>query len=172
VDQWKQLVRAVPDFPSAGVTFRDITPLLRDPRSLHDVVEALATGFEPGQVDAVAAIESRGFMFGAPLAVRLGAGFIPIRKLGKLPGATISRQYALEYGAGHLEMHRDALQRGDRILLVDDVLATGGTAAAAVAMVEELGGRILETAFVIELLALEGRARLPDHLPVRALLTF
>lgn len=172
MDQWKHLVRAIPDFPSAGVTFRDITPLLRDPRSLRDVVEALASRFEPGEVDAVAAIESRGFMFGAPLAVRLGAGFIPIRKLGKLPGATISRQYALEYGAGHLEMHRDALEPGDRILLVDDVLATGGTAAAATAMVEELGGRILELAFVIELLSLGGRARLPEHHPVRALLTF
>ena len=169
---WKALIRSIPDFPSPGVVFRDITPLLRDPVGLEAVVEELAAGFSRGDVDAVAAIESRGFMFGAPLAIRLGAGFIPIRKLGKLPGATLTRSYDLEYGAGHLEMHRDALRAGERILLVDDVLATGGTAAAAAGMVEELGGRFLEIAFVIELPALGGRARLPEQHAVRALASF
>jgi adenine phosphoribosyltransferase len=152
--------------------FRDITPLLRHPRALNEVIEALASGLGRGDVDAVAAVESRGFIFGAPLAIRLGAGFVPIRKLGKLPATTIRREYALEYGSGHLEMHRDALRPGDRVLLVDDVLATGGTAAAAAAMVEELGGRIIEIAFVVELLALGGRGRLPETYPVRALLEF
>jgi adenine phosphoribosyltransferase len=172
VDHWKELIRPIPDFPSPGIVFRDITPLLRHPRVLNEVVEALAYGLGPGDVDAVAAVESRGFIFGAPLAVRLGAGFVPIRKLGKLPAATIRREYALEYGSGHLEMHSDALRPGDRVLLVDDVLATGGTAAAAAAMVEELGGRIIEIAFVVELLALGGRGRLPDTYPVRALVEF
>ena len=172
MDHWKELIRPIPDFPSPGIVFRDITPLLRHPRALSAVIEALASGLGRGEVDAVAAVESRGFIFGAPLAVRLGAGFVPIRKLGKLPAATIRREYALEYGSGHLEMHRDALRPGDRVLLVDDVLATGGTAAAAAVMVEELGGRIIEIAFVVELLALGGRGRLPDAYPVRALLEF
>lgn len=172
MEHWNELVRAVPDFPMPGVTFRDITPLLRDATALQEVVEALAGQLRPGDVDAVAAIESRGFMFGAPLALRLRAGFIPIRKLGKLPSDTIGREYALEYGTGQLEMHRDALRPGDRILIIDDVLATGGTARAAAEMVEELGGRIVELAFVIELMALRGRARLPASCPVRVLMEF
>lgn len=172
MNEWKQLVRPIPDFPVPGVVFRDITPLLRDARALSRVVEALAGNLRPGDVDAVAAIESRGFVFGAPLALHLNAGFVPIRKLGKLPGTTVRREYALEYGTGHLEMHRDALRPGERVLLVDDVLATGGTARAAAEMIEELGGRIVELAFVIELLALGGRDRLPAPHPVRALLEF
>jgi adenine phosphoribosyltransferase len=172
LENWSALVRAVPDFPLPGVIFRDITPLLREADALNDVVEALAAPFDAGDVDAVAAIESRGFMFGAPLALRLQAGFIPIRKLGKLPGATVRREYALEYGTGHLEMHRDAVGPGDRVLLVDDVLATGGTARAAAEMIEELEAEIVEIAFVIELLALGGRERLPRSHPVRALLEF
>jgi adenine phosphoribosyltransferase len=172
VENWKELVRAVPDFPLPGVTFRDITPLLRNPTALHHVVEALAAPFRAGDIDVVAAIESRGFMFGAPLAIELQAGFVPIRKLGKLPGPTVRRAYGLEYGTGHLEVHRDALRPGDRVLLVDDVLATGGTARAAAEMVEELQARIVEICFVIELLDLGGRARLPPPHPVRALIEF
>jgi adenine phosphoribosyltransferase len=154
------------------VTFRDITPLLRDGTALSSVVEALAGPLRRGDVDVVAAIESRGFMFGAPLAVHLDAGFVPIRKLGKLPGQTIRREYALEYGTGHLEMHRDALRPGERVLLVDDVLATGGTARAAAEMIAEAGAEIVEIAFVIELLDLEGRRRLPPSAAVRTLLEF
>lgn len=172
MSNWQALVRPVADFPIQGVTFRDITPLLRDPAALEAVVEALAGEHAGGGIDAVAAIESRGFLFGAPLALRLNAGFIPIRKLGKLPAETISREYALEYGTGHLEMHRDAVRLGDRVLLVDDVLATGGTARAAGEMIEELGAHIVEAAFVIELLELGGRSRLPDAYPVRTLLQF
>ncbi|HEX6926859.1 MAG TPA: adenine phosphoribosyltransferase [Longimicrobiaceae bacterium] len=172
VQRWTQLVRPIADFPSPGVTFRDITPLVRDPDALSEVVDALAGQFRPGDIDAVAAIESRGFIFGAPLAFELEAGFIPIRKLGKLPAPTIRREYALEYGSGSLEMHRDALRPGDRILLVDDVLATGGTARAAVEMIEELGGHLVEVVFVIELLELGGRSRLPESCPVRALTEF
>ena len=172
LDNWKQLIRAVPDFPAPGVTFRDITPLLRDADALSHVVETLAAPFRRGEVDAVAGIESRGFMFAAPLALRLNAGFVPIRKLGKLPGDTVRREYALEYGSGHLEMHRDALSHGDRVLLVDDVLATGGTARAAAEMIEELGGHIVQISFVLELLALGGRERLPRHHTIRALTQF
>ena len=172
MDDWKDLIRAVADFPAPGVTFRDITPLLRHGAALNHVVETLAAPYRPGEVDAVAGIESRGFMFAAPLALRLQTGFVPIRKLGKLPGATVRREYALEYGTGHLEMHRDALLPGDRVLLVDDVLATGGTARAAAEMIEEVGGRIVEISFVIELLALGGRRRLPAEHPVRTLLEF
>jgi adenine phosphoribosyltransferase len=166
------LVRPVPDFPAAGVTFRDITPLLRDGPALSAVIDALAGSLRAGEIDVVAGIESRGFMFAAPLALRLDAGFVPIRKLGKLPGSTVRREYALEYGSGHLEMHRDAIRPGERVLLVDDVLATGGTARAAAEMIEELRGCIVEIAFVIELLGLHGRERLPPAHPVRALLTF
>lgn len=172
MNAWKELIRAVADFPVQGVTFRDITPLLRDATALNQVVEALAAPFGQGDVDAVAGIESRGFMFAAPLALRLNAGFVPIRKLGKLPGDTVRREYALEYGTGHLEMHRDALTHGDRVLLVDDVLATGGTARAAAEMIEELGGRIVEISFVLEILALRGRDRLPGQHPVRVLTEF
>ena len=172
MENWSALVRAVPDFPLPGVTFRDITPLLRDAAALNHVVEALAAPFRPGDIDAVVAIESRGFMFGAPLALRLQTGFVPVRKLGKLPAATVRREYALEYGTGHLEMHRDALRPHDRVLLVDDVLATGGTACAAAEMIGELEAEIVEIAFVIELVALRGRERLPGPHPVRALLEF
>lgn len=171
-DRWKGLIRSIPDFPSPGIIFRDITPLLRDAEALSGVVEALADGLRPGEIDAVVAVESRGFIFGAPLATRLDAGFVPIRKLGKLPFETLQQEYALEYGSGHLEIHRDAIRPGDRVLLVDDLLATGGTAAAAASMVELLGGVVVWIRFVIELPALAGRARLSTHHPVSALLTF
>jgi adenine phosphoribosyltransferase len=160
VDQLKALVRDVPDFPHPGILFRDITPLLRDSRALVDVVERIADEFRDRRVDVVAGIESRGFLFGTPLALALRAGFVPIRKLGKLPARTLSRQYALEYGKNHLEIHADAIHPGERVLVVDDVLATGGTARAGAELVEELGGELLGTAFLIELTALGGRAAL------------
>lgn len=158
----RALVRAVPDFPEPGIVFRDITPLLRDAEALARTVELLAALHAGARVDLVAGIESRGFLFGAPLAVALGAGFVPIRKLGKLPGRTISRSYSLEYGSNHLEIHADAVRAGERVLLVDDVLATGGTARASAELVRELGGELVACSFLIELEALRGRDALPD----------
>ena len=162
LEQITPLVRAVPDFPMKGVVFRDITPLLLAPAALHSVVEYLAEAFQHERVDRIAAIESRGFILGAPLAIRLGCGFIPIRKLGKLPRRTISREYTLEYGTNHLEMHADAVDPGQRVLIVDDVLATGGTARATVELVREAGGIVVATAFLIEIAGLGGTKRLED----------
>ena len=167
----RALVRAVPDFPQPGIVFRDITPLLRDAAALSRVVDLLAEPHRGAGVELVAGIESRGFLFGAPLAVALGAGFVPIRKLGKLPGPTVSRAYSLEYGTNHLEVHADALEPGQRVLLVDDVLATGGTARASVELVRELGGDLVACSFLIELEALRGRDAIPD-VEVSSLLTY
>jgi adenine phosphoribosyltransferase len=160
LDHLTELVRDVPDFPSPGVLFRDITPLLRDPRGLAEVVERLAAPFGGRGIDVVAGIESRGFLFGTPLALALGAGFAPIRKVGKLPARTVARDYALEYGTARIEIHADAVRPGERVLLVDDVLATGGTARAGAELVEELGGEVVAAAFVVEISALSGRAAL------------
>ena len=160
MDSLRSLIRDVPDFPSPGIVFRDITPLLRDPAALRVVVDRLADAFRDQRVDLVAGIESRGFIFAAPLALQLDAGFVPVRKMGKLPAETIHREYQLEYGANHLEMHTDAIRPGQRVLLVDDVLATGGTARASIEMIEQLGGSLVASAFVVELAALGGRARL------------
>jgi adenine phosphoribosyltransferase len=161
MDELKHLIRDVPDFPTPGILFRDITPLLRDGPSLRRVVEELTLLFSDADVDVVAGVESRGFLLGTPLALALGAGFTPIRKPGKLPADTISRTYDLEYGSNQLEMHRDALRPGERVLLIDDVLATGGTAAAGMQLIEELGGTPVAAAFLIELKALGGRRKLP-----------
>jgi adenine phosphoribosyltransferase len=171
MEHLKALIRDVPDFPMQGILFRDVTPLLRDPQGIRQVVDALAERYRGQRIDAVAGIESRGFLFGAPLALALGTGFVPIRKLGKLPAEKITREYALEYGTNSLEVHRDAVKPGERVLLVDDLLATGGTARAAAGLVEELGGEVVETAFVIELAFLNGRAALEGR-PVHALLTY
>jgi adenine phosphoribosyltransferase len=156
----RSLVRDVPDFPHSGIVFRDITPLLLDPGAIATVTGLLAEPFAGAGIDRVVAIESRGFIFGAPLAAALECGFAPVRKLGKLPRGTVSREYALEYGTNHLEIHVDAVAPGQRILLVDDVLATGGTAHAAAQLVEELGGVVVATAFLIEIRALAGRETL------------
>ena len=169
-DHLRALVRAVPDFPHPGIMFRDITPLLGDAEALAEVIRRLADRYA-GTVDVVAGIESRGFLFGAPLAVALGTGFVPIRKLGKLPFARITREYALEYGTGHLEVHQDAIQPGARVLLVDDVLATGGTARAAALLLQDLDAEVKEVAFLIELVALKGREQLPEY-PIFSLLSF
>lgn len=171
MEHLKALIRDVPDFPMPGILFRDVTPLLRDPGGLRQVVDALAARYRGQEIDVVAGIESRGFLFGAPLALALGVGFVPIRKLGKLPADRITREYALEYGTNALEMHRDAVRPGERVLLIDDLLATGGTARAASELIEEVGGRVAEVAFLIELAFLNGRAAL-DGRPVHALLAY
>lgn len=160
-------LRDVPDFPQPGVVFKDITPLLADPEAFATVVAALA---EPrrGAVDLVAGVEARGFVVGAALAHALGVGFVPVRKAGKLPGDTVSVSYDLEYGSATIEVHADALVGGERVLLVDDVLATGGTAVAAWDLLEQVGGTVVGFDCVVELAFLEGRARLGDR-EVRAL---
>ena len=151
-------IRDVPDFPRPGVVFKDITPLLADPIALAAVVEALSTG--TGPVDKVAGIEARGFILAAPVAFRLGAGFVPVRKEGKLPAATYTRGYQLEYGTATIEVHRDAIAPGDRVLIVDDVLATGGTARATADLVQQSGGTVASVSVLLELEFLHGRDKL------------
>jgi len=163
VEHLKTLIRAVPDFPVPGILFRDVTPLLGDARALREVVAHFADRYRDAGIDAVAGIESRGFIFGAPLAIELGVGFVPIRKIGKLPADKIHREYALEYGTATLEVHVDAVQPGQRVLLIDDLLATGGTAGASTALLEALGAEVAAVAFLIELTFLDGRAPLAGH---------
>jgi adenine phosphoribosyltransferase len=159
----RSLIREIPDFPSPGILFRDITPLLKDPQAFGGVIDTLAERYEPLGLDAIVGIESRGFILGAPLAYRLRLPYIPVRKQGKLPFERMSIEYALEYGTSALEIHQDALERGQQVVIVDDLLATGGTAAAAAKLVELLGGRVREFAFLIELTELGGRPRLEGY---------
>jgi adenine phosphoribosyltransferase len=159
VNEIKQLIRTVPDFPRPGIRFRDITPLLADAQGFGAVIRSLADRYH-GQFDKVAAIEARGFIFGAAIAHAVGAGFVPIRKPGKLPHTSIGHEYELEYGTSRVEIHLDGLAAGERVVLVDDLLATGGTASAAIALIEQVGARIVECAFVIDLIDVGGRARL------------
>jgi adenine phosphoribosyltransferase len=156
----EQFIRDVPDFPVKGILFRDITPLLKDPEALEASVDAMTEPWLGRQVDLVAAMEARGFMFGTPMALRLGAGFVPVRKEGKLPWKTRSIDYTLEYREDILHIHEDAVSPGQKVLVVDDVIATGGTAAAVVALVEKLGGEVVGVQFLIELSDLGGRALL------------
>jgi adenine phosphoribosyltransferase len=156
----RALIRDVPDFPSSGILFRDITPLLADPKGFHIVLDSIAHRFVGEQVDAVVGVESRGFIFGGALAARLNASFVPVRKPGKLPHRTDKVSYSLEYGESELEMHRDSLREGANVVVVDDLLATGGTAAAAGELVHRQGAYVIAYAFVIELVSLNGRARL------------
>jgi adenine phosphoribosyltransferase len=156
----KQHIRHVPDFPKAGILFYDITTLLRDQQGFRTTVDLMSTPFANEGIDVVVGIESRGFILGGAVAERIGAGFIPIRKPGKLPAKAIKETYDLEYGKDALEIHADAVHEGQRVLIVDDVLATGGTAAAATQLVKKLGGSIHGLAFLIELLALNGKSRL------------
>lgn len=153
-------LRDVPDFPKPGILFKDITTVLQDPKLFGDIVDALAARYKDRGITVVAGIESRGFIFGAPLAKALGTGFVLIRKPGKLPAKTIGMDYALEYGTDRLEVHADAAGKGDRVLIVDDLLATGGTASAAVKLIRELGAEVVESTFLIELGFLHGRAKL------------
>lgn len=158
-----ELIRDVPDFPIEGILFKDITPLLQDADAFRCAVELLAQPYAAAQIDKVVAIESRGFIFGAPLAYRLGAGFVPIRKPGKLPSSTIQVEYSLEYGTNTLEMHTDAIRPGERLLLVDDLLATGGSARAAIDLVQQLGGVVVGLAFLVELESLGGVEKLTGY---------
>jgi adenine phosphoribosyltransferase len=159
----KQRIRHVPDFPKPGILFYDVTTLLGDRDGFHMAVDAMASPHQNAGIDVVVGIESRGFIFGAAVADRLGAGFAPVRKLGKLPWRTRRASYALEYGTDSLEIHDDAVKPGQRALIVDDLLATGGTAAATVGLVRGIGGDVVGVQFLIELLALNGRDRLPGE---------
>lgn len=156
-------IRNVPDFPKAGIQFKDITPVLADPKLFAGTIDLLTDGFKPGSVDAVVGIDARGFIFAAAAALKLQAGFVPVRKKGKLPYKTHEEAYALEYGEATVAMHIDALKPGARVLLIDDLLATGGTASAAAALVKKLNARILEISFLIELKFLNGRDKLKDY---------
>jgi adenine phosphoribosyltransferase len=156
-------IRPVPDFPKPGILFRDITPLLAEPRALAAAVERLAAPWRSVPLDAIAAVEARGFLFATPLALELGVGVIPVRKPGKLPADTIEHEYELEYGRDRLQMHAGVLVPGARVLVVDDVLATGGTALACMRLVEAGGGRVAGAAFLLELAALGGRSRMTPH---------
>ena len=160
MDDLKKLIREIPDFPKAGILFYDVTTLLRDPEGFRIAVDSMATPFEGRSIDVIVGIESRGFILGAAVADRLGAGFVPVRKLGKLPSRTIRATYDLEYGSDSLEMHHDAIDPGQRVLIVDDLLATGGTASATVRLVKQLGGTVEGVAFLIELVELGGRKKL------------
>src|SRR5438105_5510963 len=167
----ERAIRTIPDFPKAGIQFKDITPLLADARLFSGCIDLLCDTIKPGMVDAVVGIDARGFIFAAAAAVKLQAGFVPIRKKGKLPFQTHEQQYDLEYGTATVAVHVDALKPGSRVLLIDDLLATGGTAAAAAALVQKLGGKILEVSFLIELSFLNGRQKLKDY-PVRSLVVY
>lgn len=156
-------IRDVPDFPVKGVLFRDITTLLKHPLAFQEAVQRLVDHYRGRQIDLVAAIESRGYIFGAPLAYQLGAGFVPVRKMGKLPAEKINVSYTLEYGVETLEMHVDAVSPGSRVLIVDDLIATGGSARATASLVEALGGTVVGMAFLIELLFLRGREKVKEY---------
>jgi len=167
----ESFIRDVPDFPEKGIVFKDITPLLKNAQAMQRASEELLNLLPATQIHKVVGIESRGFIFGSLLAQRLGAGFIPIRKPGKLPAQTISEAYALEYGTDALEIHQDAIQPGDQVLIHDDLLATGGTAAASCKLIEKLGGTIVQLSFLIELSFLKGREKLTSY-PVSTLLHY
>ncbi len=167
----ERAIRNIPDFPKPGIQFKDITPVLADPRLFGGVVDLLIGKFRPGTVDAVVGIDARGFIFAAAVAVKLNAGFIPVRKKGKLPYKTHEQDYALEYGTASVAVHVDALKPGSRVLLIDDLLATGGTAAAAAELVKKLGAQILEISFLIELSFLHGKDKLKGY-PVRSLVVY
>ncbi len=170
-DGFRHLIRDVPDFPSAGIVFKDITPVLRDATSFARLIEELSGYYEAAAVDKVAGIEARGFILATPIAARLGAGFVPIRKPGKLPAAVETEEYQLEYGSDTLEIHQDAVTPRDRVLLVDDVIATGGTAAAAVRLLRRLGAEVVGFSVFVELAFLGGREELGE-LDFRALVSY
>jgi adenine phosphoribosyltransferase len=167
----KSIIRTVPDFPKAGINFYDITPILKNGRALAYTIDTIADHYSSMNIDVVVSMEARGFLFGPAIAYKLGAGFAPVRKLGKLPWDTHQEEYALEYGTDTIEMHQDAILRGERVLIIDDVLATGGTACAVTKLINKMNGKIIGAAFVIELLALKGRKTLKD-VPVYSLLQY
>ncbi len=165
------LIRDIPDFPKSGILFKDITPVLGDPAAFQEVIDRFAEIAQSFAPDVIIGVESRGFLFGVPVALALGVGFVPVRKAGKLPSPAEREEYELEYGTAILEMHRDALRLGQRVLIVDDLLATGGTAAATARLVEKLGGKVAGLCFLVELEFLAGRAALNGY-EVRSLLTY
>lgn len=159
----KDYIASIPDFPKEGILFRDITPLLNDAKAYKQTVDTLAEFAKNAGAEVILGPESRGFMFGCPVAIEIGAGFVPVRKPGKLPRATISEKYDLEYGSNELQIHEDAIKPGQKVVIVDDLLATGGTVAATIKMVERLGGEVVGCAFVIELADLNGKELLKDY---------
>ncbi|MBI2843086.1 MAG: adenine phosphoribosyltransferase [Armatimonadetes bacterium] len=159
----KELIRDVPDFPVDGILFRDITPVLQNARAFKEVVCSMAAKAAEMEPDIVVGIESRGFVLGAPVALELGLGFVPVRKIGKLPAETVRAEYALEYGTNTVEIHSDAIQPRQRVVIIDDLLATGGTAAASIQLAEELGAEVAGLVFLVELTFLQGRARLSGY---------
>ncbi|MDO8757103.1 MAG: adenine phosphoribosyltransferase [Elusimicrobiota bacterium] len=171
MDALKAMIKDVPDFPKKGILFKDITPLLADPKGFDAVIDGLIAPFKDKGVEIVAGVESRGFLLAPAMAARLGAGIVPLRKKGKLPRAVKSASYALEYGTDSIEAHADAFSKHSKVLLVDDVLATGGTAAAAISLIEALGGKLVGTTFLIELSFLNGRQKLAGR-GVHSLLTY
>jgi adenine phosphoribosyltransferase len=159
----KRLIRDIADFPKAGIVFKDITPVLQDPKAFREVMDRMLEYARAQEPDVIVGIESRGFIFGAPLALSLGTSYVPVRKLGKLPGEIVREEYALEYGTNTVEMHKDAIRPGDRVLIVDDLLATGGTSAAAAKLIEKLGGEVVGLVFLVELTFLNGREVLSEY---------
>jgi adenine phosphoribosyltransferase len=171
MDELKKLIRDIPDFPKEGIVFKDITTLLKDPKGLRQAIDEMARPYQRENIDLVVAVESRGFIFGGVIAYLLNAGFIPVRKPGKLPADTVQVEYELEYAMDTVEMHQDAIQSGNRVLLVDDLLATGGTAAAAAHLIKNLGGIVVGVVFLIELSFLKGRRKL-EGLDVQTIMDF
>ncbi|MBN2052375.1 adenine phosphoribosyltransferase [Candidatus Woesearchaeota archaeon] len=167
----KKAIRTIPNFPKKGIMFRDITTLLQNPKAFKKTCDALYKRYKGKKIDVVVAIESRGFIFGSVLAYMLGVGFVPVRKPGKLPHKTIREEYELEYGKDAVEMHADAISKGQRVLIIDDLIATGGTVAAAIKLVEKLGGKVLECCFVVELPELKGRQKIKGY-PIFNLVEF
>jgi adenine phosphoribosyltransferase len=167
----KDKIRDIADFPQKGILFRDITTLIKDPAAFKYVIDELTKRYADEKIDIVAAVESRGYVFGAPLAYNLGAGFVTIRKPGKLPCETYSQEYELEYGKNTIEIHKDAVKKGQRVLLIDDLIATGGSSKAAAKLIELEGGKIIEIAFIIELNFLNGREALKDY-PVYSMIQY
>ena len=167
----KKYIRSIKDFPIKGIMFRDITTLLKEPEAIKAALDILMVNIQGKKIDKVVGIESRGFIFGALLAKELGVGFIPVRKPGKLPAETVTQTYQLEYGTDSIQIHKDAISSGDKVLLHDDLLATGGTAEASCKMIEKLGGEIVQISFIIELTFLRGRDKLKKY-DVRSLITF
>ena len=168
----KDKIRAVKDFPKPGIVFRDITTALKEPDTLKEMIDYLCGQFKEVKIDYIAGIESRGFIFGMPMAYKMNAGFVPIRKPNKLPAATLSQEYSLEYGTDKIEIHTDALKEGDNVLIVDDLLATGGTAEAACKLVKKTGANLVGIAFLIELEDLNGRAKFDNDLKVVSMMKY
>ncbi len=171
MDDFKKYIRNIPDFPKKGILFRDITTLIGDKEKFKEVIDGLSERYVGKNIDAVLAIESRGFIFGGALAYKLGAGFVPVRKKGKLPSMTFQAAYSLEYGEDTLEIHQDAIKPGARVLIIDDLLATGGTLGAVIDLVKKLKGEIVEITFIIELKDLKGRSKLKDF-PVYSMIQY